>query len=130
MAQKSTDQCPPSLGGISKEHAACAAWVLGTIAVKYRDGRSGDPVDMLDFTVRMATAAYDLVGDDGSGDARGIARMARAAAGDVPDGVARGTLADQLEAAALRLGCEWGADGEPKLPIPGPRKPSQMAVAR
>ncbi|MFJ5037993.1 hypothetical protein [Streptomyces parvulus] len=120
MAQ-STDLRARADQGITNEHMACAAWVLASIAVKYRGEDAGGPVDTLDFTVRVGAKAYELVGQSCHGGAPAISRVARAMAGEIADGMTRGALAGRLDEAARELGCEWDGD-VPRLPqIPGPR---------
>ncbi|MER6367355.1 hypothetical protein ABT255_03065 [Streptomyces mirabilis] len=122
MTQKVTDRTPDRLQGLTDEHAKCAGWVLATIAKLYRTERSSAPVDGLDFAVRVGAKSYELVGHSCHGGARAVSRSARAALGEIPDGIARGELAERLDEAARSLGCEWGADGPLVPSIPGPRR--------
>jgi hypothetical protein len=125
MKQKVTDRAPARPQGLTDEHAKCAGWVLATIAKLYRTERSGASVDGLDFVVRVGAKSYELVGHSCRGGARAVSRSARAALGEISDGITRGELAERLDEAARSLGCEWGDDGPLVPSIPGPRRTNE-----
>jgi hypothetical protein len=134
MAQ-TTDLQPRVTRPLTAEVRACAGWVLGTIAQAYATDRPTTPVDLLDFPVRIGAAAYSLVGETPQGGTAEISRAARAAAGEIEDGITRGELALRLRRVATDLGCKWD-DNEPmipkelpRLPIPGPRRTPEDSTA-
>ncbi|MFM9590756.1 hypothetical protein ACKI16_29640 [Streptomyces scabiei] len=129
MAQKTTQTAPGRTQGLTDEHRACAAWVLGTIADTYAAESPAAPVDLLDFPVRVGATAYNLVGESCHGGAPAISRAARAEAGHVEEDLTRGELSLRLRRAARRLGCEWDDNGPVVPRIPGPRKPTGAGVS-
>lgn len=124
---KTTDLPLPGGQSLTDEHRACAAWVLGTIADTYAAHNPGDPVDLLDFPVRVGATAYELVGQSCHGGAPAISRAARAEAGEVEEGLTRGELALRLRRAARDLGCTWDDNGPVVPRIPGPRRPAEVS---
>jgi len=121
MAQ-TTDLQPSGPRPLTDEHRVCAGWVLGTIADTFTADRPTTPVDLLDFPVRVGATAYKLVGESCNGGTAAISRTARAAVGEVEEGVTRGELALRMRRAAEDLGCEWDDNGPVVPRIPGPRR--------
>lgn len=128
MAQ-TTDLQPGATRPLTAEVSACAGWVLGTIAQAYATDHPTTPVDLLDLPVRIGAAAYSLVGETPQGGTGRIARAARAAVGDVEEGVTRGELSLRLRRAARELGCTWDDNGPIMPGIPGPRRSPETVKA-